>query len=193
MVVQERRYQITDGNPDLHEPLARRMGQVGNRFAVPILASDPELANLDPANTGLYILGVAPINGRPRDDLFGQLESRPADSSETYDALDLHILRALERGHLGDPRAPRSRGDFSENELAAAWRRLGLSRSSRASQLIRSTFRNFNASRSISGRRCRPGPHFGCRSESHTMRGRGSGPFSFVDGFERAREEPHGN
>lgn len=92
--------------PDQRSPkrfryLLNRMSKRNNRFAVPILAGNAELANLDPAATGRYLLAVAPIEGRAKDDLFNQLGDRPSGSTEQFDALDLHIMRALARGRLG--------------------------------------------------------------------------------------------
>jgi len=90
-----------DRNPKHLGFLLNRMRETGNRFAVPLLATNPDLANLKPAASGSYLLTVGPTTGSARDDMFSQLVERRR-GSDTYDALDLHLIRALgERGRLG--------------------------------------------------------------------------------------------
>jgi hypothetical protein len=66
------------------------------------LVSDPELMNINPKLSGVY-LGAAGLKDTPVIEAMMDRLSKPQE--DRFDALDLHLLRALQRGRFGDAEA----------------------------------------------------------------------------------------
>lgn len=89
----------SDADPKRFRAALKTLMHRKDPYAAGRVAADEVLANTDPKTTGEYLAEVALADAGVADDIYAKLEKDPHDR---FDALDLHLLKAVTRKSWGE-------------------------------------------------------------------------------------------